>query len=284
MRLKKPTQHLRQELFGKGVFPVRAYAQRGQAIKPVGIGYHSELEIHLNRGGRFGYFVHDTNYLCRKNSVLIVHENETHNLTPDTDSSAIKIALIFSPDVIQNRAGSRDALCKLASVHQLVLTEKDAARAELVLVSIIDELRCRESYWEQMVSNHLETLLVILSRSAEKSPSDLERKDPVIQEAIRYIEAHFAEKNSLGVLAAQLNMATCTLSRKFKRYAGMGFREYLINRRIIEAKKLLLETDMKVITVAYTVGFDNLSTFNRDFRMLTDMTPARFRRASAMKS
>ncbi|HEY3298341.1 MAG TPA: helix-turn-helix domain-containing protein, partial [Armatimonadota bacterium] len=61
---------------------------------------------------------------------------------------------------------------------------------------------------------------------------------------------------------------------------GLGFKEYLIHRRIVEAQHLLEETDTKVTTIACEVGFDSISAFNRDFHMLTGITPAAYRKLS----
>ena len=283
MKLKAPKRYSRQRIFHGEDFPVRMSVLSGKNAEPTGVSYHSELEFQMSCKGKFRYFVGDSNYICQENSVLVIHKNEIHNFLPDPESNIRKISLMFSPKMLIKRDGYSCAIKTLEDIHQITLSEKEAAMAEFLLINISEELKQKKDMWQQVIWDHLEAFIIILSRAKGNITASAENKDPVIQEVIQYIDTRFAEKISLSELSEHFNMSAYSLCRKFKRYAGIGFREYLINRRILEARKLLEGTDMKVLAVAYSVGFDNLSTFNRDFRMLIGMTPEKYRRISAAK-
>lgn len=64
----------------------------------------------------------------------------------------------------------------------------------------------------------------------------------------------------------------------FKQEYGVTPKEYLDRLRLREAKKMLKQTQEKVIDVAYQAGFSNLSAFNRFFKQQTGQTPTEYRK------
>lgn len=66
----------------------------------------------------------------------------------------------------------------------------------------------------------------------------------------------------------------------FKQEYGMTPREYTDSLRLRAAKKMLVETDKKIIEIAWDAGFSSLSSFNRFFKKKTGMTPTEYRKIS----
>ena len=64
----------------------------------------------------------------------------------------------------------------------------------------------------------------------------------------------------------------------FKQEYGITPKEYADSLRLCEAKKMLTQTQEKVINVAYQAGFSNLAAFNRFFKQHTDQTPTEYRK------
>ncbi|MBK7936886.1 MAG: AraC family transcriptional regulator [Lewinellaceae bacterium] len=89
---------------------------------------------------------------------------------------------------------------------------------------------------------------------------------------------------SLEKLANALNAGKHHVSQVINEHLGASFFEYVNQLRVEEAKQLLAETtrsDLHVIEVAYTVGFNNKVSFNTAFKKATGMTPTEFRRNHA---
>jgi AraC-like DNA-binding protein len=63
----------------------------------------------------------------------------------------------------------------------------------------------------------------------------------------------------------------------FKRATGMTFTEFVNRARVEQAKRLLLKPQARITEVAYDVGFQSLSQFNRSFRRVTDTSPTEYR-------
>lgn len=80
-------------------------------------------------------------------------------------------------------------------------------------------------------------------------------------------------------------MCTSEFSRAFKKENGRTFSDYLLRYRISRACDLLSGLSMQVKTVAFSVGFNDLSYFARMFRRYTGTTPSLYQRiASSAKT
>lgn len=106
---------------------------------------------------------------------------------------------------------------------------------------------------------------------------NLERSRGIIHKIKSYIDSHFCEDISLKSLGAMFYMNPTYLGQIFKKAYGVYFREYLMNLRINEAKRLLRQTDLCVYEIAERVGFNNPEYFVTQFEKVVKMTPAEYR-------
>jgi len=94
-----------------------------------------------------------------------------------------------------------------------------------------------------------------------------------------YIELHFKEDITGAKLEQQFGYSADYLSRLMRRHTGNGFKRYIVDRRIAEAKSILRsDPHIKVTAVAESVGFHSFSLFNRIFKRTTGMTAAAYRK------
>ncbi len=98
-----------------------------------------------------------------------------------------------------------------------------------------------------------------------------------IDKVCTFINENYKEPLRLRDAASIANMSTTAFSRFFKKYTGKTFINYVNELRIGWACKLLIETEMTVAEIAYEVGFNNLSNFNRRFYERHKMSPRRYR-------
>lgn len=100
---------------------------------------------------------------------------------------------------------------------------------------------------------------------------------PMIARAKRFIEEHKTEDISLGQVAQAANASTYYFCRMFRKFTGVHFTEYLARVRLEKAKNLLLNPNLNVSEIAYEVGFQSLTHFNRVFRKIMGQSPTQFR-------
>src|SRR5438034_10264742 len=104
------------------------------------------------------------------------------------------------------------------------------------------------------------------------------RAGPVeIWKARSFIEEHSAEELSLTKVAKAVNISANHLSEKFKQVTGVNFVDYVARIRFEKACDLLLNSNLRISEIAFAVGFQSLSQFNRVFKKLTRQSPTQFR-------
>jgi AraC-like DNA-binding protein len=103
---------------------------------------------------------------------------------------------------------------------------------------------------------------------------DGKRMDLVIQ----FLLENRFRQITLEETAEKANLSKEAFCRFFKLRTRKTFTQYLLQLRINDATKLLQETDLGVAEIAYKVGFENLSYFNRTFKSIARTTPLRFRK------
>lgn len=96
--------------------------------------------------------------------------------------------------------------------------------------------------------------------------------------AKKYLDTHFQESIDLDLLARISGTSKYHLLRLFKHYFGITPRQYLINKRIEQAKRLL-QTGTPVSDTCYAVGFSSVHSFSRLFKAKTGMPPSKYKRA-----
>jgi AraC-like DNA-binding protein len=106
------------------------------------------------------------------------------------------------------------------------------------------------------------------------------RAEPVeIWKARRFVEEHSGEELSLSKVAKAVNMSANYLSEKFKQVTGVNFVDYIARIRFEKACELLLNSNLRISEIAFTVGFQSLSQFNRVFKRSSGKSPTELRAA-----
>ena len=100
---------------------------------------------------------------------------------------------------------------------------------------------------------------------------------PAIEQARSYIRDHSDDELSLTAVAQTVNMSATYFSAKFKEMAGINFVDYVARTRVGKARNLLLDPKRRVSEVAFVVGFQSLSQFNRAFRRIAGQSPRDYR-------
>jgi len=100
---------------------------------------------------------------------------------------------------------------------------------------------------------------------------------PVITRAKEYIQEHQTENLRLGHVAKAVNTSTFYFCKMFKKATGINFTDYLSRVRIEKAKNLLLNPNLRVSEIAFEVGFQSLTHFNRVFKKILGQSPTEYR-------
>ncbi|MDX1951189.1 MAG: helix-turn-helix domain-containing protein [Verrucomicrobiota bacterium] len=100
---------------------------------------------------------------------------------------------------------------------------------------------------------------------------------PMITRARHYIQEHQADELSLGQVAKAVNSSPFYFCKMFKKGTGMNFTEYVCRVRIESARQHLLNPNLRISEIAYQVGFQSLTHFNRVFKKIVGQSPTEYR-------
>ena len=142
------------------------------------------------------------------------------------------------------------------------------------------ELRHRQDGYREAVLSHLTLVLVDVSRLAVDVVGDLRLKDePLLAEVFGFIDDRYDEPISLRDVARAVSLSPGYLTTVLRRKTGRTVQEWIAERRMAEARRLLVESDLSVEEVGRRVGYGESGYFVRSFRRAHGATPLGWRRA-----
>jgi AraC-like DNA-binding protein/ligand-binding sensor protein len=100
---------------------------------------------------------------------------------------------------------------------------------------------------------------------------------PLVLRAREYIETHKTEELSLGDVARATGASLSHFCKVFHKSTGLRFRDYVARVRLEDARNRLLNPNLRVSEIAYDVGFQSLTQFNRTFKRVFGQSPSEFR-------
>ena len=99
-----------------------------------------------------------------------------------------------------------------------------------------------------------------------------------LDDAIRYVEGHLSSPPSIREVAAVARMSVYQLDRRMRRVFGLTTGQWVLQTRINHARKRLIDTDLPIAAIALEAGYSDQSSFTRQFRRSTGLSPSGFRK------
>jgi AraC-like DNA-binding protein len=186
------------------------------------------------------------------------------------DPLAIGQAVVEELDL----AGARGA----TAGHRTARLAPEEFREACGLFSFLErEARDRKPGSDAMLRLKLmEAILVLYRARRQAAPAD----GPVpfrLEEVQRHLNERYADTLTLPGIAERFGFNPSYFSRVFHRQAGVTLVEYINGIRIRRSCVLLKRTSLGVLAIALSVGYNNLSHFNRYFRRIIGMSPREYR-------
>ncbi|EGP57998.1 AraC family transcriptional regulator [Agrobacterium tumefaciens] len=109
-----------------------------------------------------------------------------------------------------------------------------------------------------------------------------DRRHRRIDQAIQILQSNPGAQ--MQEVAGLVGFEPSAFSRAFRRLTGMNFSDYSRSVRVWRARTLLAETETSITDICFEAGFNNLSNFNRYFRMEMGLTPRAYRKAARIRA
>jgi len=233
--------------------------------------------------------------MARSNRVCAACLEVQRKLTEKTGDRSRTVTCFagLSDSAVPIRVG--DQLIGFLQTGQVLLKQPDKFRFDRVAKQLVnwgvevDLSKAREAYFHTKVLTKKQyramlRLLEIFGRHLSILSNQLATESssvdpPAVTRAKQFIARNQDNAICLATVAKAVNTSTFYFCKLFKRATGLTFTEYLARVRIEKAKTLLLDPNQRVSEVAYEVGFQSLTHFNRVFRGIVRQSPTSYRQS-----
>ncbi|MEV8524220.1 helix-turn-helix domain-containing protein [Streptomyces sp. NPDC052000] len=256
------------------------------ASSPIRADFHQLTVVRSGRGVAMVDFVsHD----CRPGTVLHVRPGQVQRLPagpggrlaeldaivllftadfpPLMPGASALLDLDFGPAALSAPAGERETLhrsaAELAAEYRHFGTGDEAATDLAV----------------ELLRHLLGVTLLRIARLPRPSGSDSAQVNEVFRAFQREVERSFADTRDVQDYAVRLGYAPRTITRACLAATGRTAKQFLDARVALEAKRLLVHTDLAVAAIGRAVGFGEPTNFGKFFSREANMTPGAFRRS-----
>ena len=257
--------------------PVCIQWTRGKASGSLPLTFHPEHEFHFIKEGRGAYYIEGKTYAFGARHLVIIRPNQVHSFAPRPGEYIEKATLIFRRECAGDAARGRLAGAGLPAL--ISLDDHAALQIELILKGMLAENARREKGWEEIVRGLLGLFLLWVKR-LEDRPKAPRPEKPLFAQLRRHVEERCADPAcTVTQIAREFGYSLNYLSALFKEATGIGIKHYLLQYRIVAARKIIGENPgVKIESVARQVGFRQYRNFSRAFLMLTGISPSLYRK------
>ena len=260
------------------------------------ITYTNERSVVYVRDCRIMYIVdgcatfslNDQSFMLGKNSVFYCSGDATYaiftdgplkllSLNFDLSQASKNLVLPFTPEevnVAKNKVPTNKCIIDDSDFLNSYIALENCLEFKPMILDIIDEFSSKKILYMENCSCMIKKVLIEMHRKTlERTHSSF----GAVNRALEYISANFTREIKNSEIATLTGYHEYHLNRLFIRHTGTSMHKYIINMRLNEAKKLLLNTDLPLAHIATKVGFNSNTHFSNSFKRETKLTPFEFR-------
>ena len=258
---------------------------------PPEVHAHDFLQlVYVQAGQCHAYVDGEAVELNTGDAVLIVPGAIIANQIQRADEDTQLWTVLFGPDAVDPSAPetlaswrSQPLLAPFSrstrGAHSFVVPVENRQQWLAHLTAMRTELRERCSGFVDAVRAHLVLLLTDLSRLSPDGSSDPVEWEPALSAAFEFIETRYREQISLKDVAAAVAQSSGHLATLMKDRTGRTVGEWITERRMREARRLLLDGDLTIGEIAARLGYGDPGYFTRRFHAEHRLSPTAWRHA-----
>lgn len=252
---------------------------------PVEVHHHDFYEVYFLLGGQVSYWVDGRILRMEQGDLLLINPLELHRPVLEEGQTCYeRIVLWVDKDFLMGLGDSQQDLCACFDTgrkgHTHLIRPGAAERSALTaqLASLVREFYSLEYGSQLSAYGQFLQFMVQLNRMALNTRQEQEtaqQHSELTQKVLKYIAEHLSEPLSLDVLADRFYVSKYYLSHAFTREVGVSVYRYLMMRRLLLARQLLLAGE-PAGQVCRSCGFSDYTSFYRAFKSEYGISPRDF--------
>jgi AraC-like DNA-binding protein len=246
--------------------------------------FHDCCEVDYYLKADIKCFISDTHMEIHDGDILFIQAFDIHKFIYNDDVAYVRYNIHFKKsfivDIINTlKLDNIDLLLCKSKSFKLTPTLQQRAEIENLL-----KLYRKNIDSPALSKLYLITFLDMVNKIKELTmfTQQENHKDKVIKQVIELIDTNYMNPIYLQLLEQKLHLSKFYLSHIFKEVTHSTINQYIQLRRVIEAQKMLINTNKSIIDICYDCGFNNEQHFYRIFRKFSDLTPAKYRISSKL--
>jgi AraC-like DNA-binding protein len=167
-----------------------------------------------------------------------------------------------------------------SQLPNIQISDKELEKFETLWKMFTIEMQSDDNLQIEMLQMMLKRYLILCTRlykSQVNFPQENRDKD-IIREFNFLVEKHFKTKHTVAEYADLLHKSPKTISNTFIKLGSKSPLQYIQDRKMLEAKRLLYYSSMQIKEIAYDIGFDDIQAFSRFFKKQECISPSMFKK------
>lgn len=213
--------------------------------------------------------------VLERNAVVWVLEFTAAALDPAEYAEGSLLGILLHPLLAPFAYGSERGSFRMS------VPERDRPKWEAALRELEAERLDQQPHWEAAVHALFTLTLVQVNRLAAASCALAPvPTQPLLRQVFGVIDSRFADHLSLADVAQAVHHSPPHLTTTIRKLTGRTVGEWITERRMAEARRLLVHTDHSIAQIAARVGYTDPAHFIRQFRRATGSPPGAWRQAN----
>ncbi|MEU9977063.1 AraC family transcriptional regulator [Streptomyces sp. NPDC051014] len=266
---------------GVEVFDFRALVARAAShdvdpYSPVRVAFHELITV---RGGVLRYALDFADEELSEGAWMWARPGQIHQFRSDL-TAADGVVIMVDPGFVGAATAEAAGLDRCPGHGPLVPDASAGAALRGILDLLEGEFRAARDLPLEVrveVLRHLLAALLLRLSHVPGTRGDSAAGDEVFRRFRRAVERDYTRNHRVEDYAKELSYSVRTLTRATKAAAGRGAKGYIDDRVLLEAKRLLVHTDLSATAVGERLGFPGATVFTKFFRRRVGMTPGAFR-------
>lgn len=252
-------------------------------LSGVSLHHHDFYECYLFISGDVTYLIEGKSYRLEPGDIVLINSKELHQAVINSrDEVYERIVLWLDRGFLKGLSDGKTNLsfCFEGNSKKNVLradfeTQKNI---RMVLNKILSLQEAKNFGYELLYAAYITELMVYINDLAITKDVSLNvdiKKSNLIDSIIDHINNNLEEDITIDELSEKFYLSKFHLSREFKKHTGTTIHRYIVQKKLIRAKELILD-DIPIMDVYKQCGFGDYSNFFRAFKNEYGVTPKQF--------
>lgn len=249
--------------------------------------YHNCYEVYFFLGNNATYFIENKSFHVNTYDVIFIDKFTYHKTWYQDDETRERFVIYFNDEALK-KIEDKNIIAKIlnlfdkkkisfpGSFNKYMLQElnKNIYPAFSKKASTVSKLRAHFSLLGLFLS-----MIDLVDRGyALENHEKYNSKEQRIAQVINYINSNYMKNITLDILCERFFVSKYYLCHSFKEITGVSIMDFITEKRLMEAEKLLRYSNLNITNIAQAVGYNSVSYFITLFKQKYNCTPAAFRK------